>query len=806
MTDPTIVDGGALAFDADVAGLVATGGTTTGVPSVGMDVVFGELVVQRTVFGALLTVQPPRTFPPGGWQDPTAGTVTAPPVGTPLSPFGHQDPVRLQERLSVLMPAFTVSPTGRPVGAAGASITFGETRESLGYIRTIIGGVDVSFLRGVHAEPEDWAWAESATMRFPQVTPFDIPGAGDLRWCREDANIDVTLVRPSDGAVIGHLFEGFLQAFDWATNETGTGLTVHAVGAPYQADGTLAQPPFLRAARDVRDVVAGYLDTVDGRRYQALDGPQTGLQTRHGGRWNKSWSAACADVLADAFTTDMPPRQWSVLWADDRRPILGLKDYTSVHATVCHGTPGVDVSLTADSSGRVDATYGSGTDTVRREAWSNQKHPNLGDPAPAYPYADSNRTMSVGALDGQTRNGGVSLWQTRMRDLGYRGVTVTGQYSAGDAAACRQVQRAAGLQDDGVVGPQTWASTFDVGAAGSNLSGSYYAPLALYPQVEPYLYSANGARTGANPVFDPSRIRREEFIAYGDTASKAQATGSALAKLARDSGVGMVGTIVLKVDPEPGSPVACAMLLRKGMNVRLRQYQGKDLLLHIVDTHVAGGKNRKVVTLTVDSLWRDAPTVAAVLKRQQEARGPAKRTLAARTADDLIRTRPIFDAESGAGVLRRTATIGGLWIPLRFPMGDSGSIVTIDLQTSGPATKFAFALFSGKVTPADMIRMVGDPLTARADGYSPWSKNAKDLQDAGILLSLGTPDGPAGLWPGTLLDPSTGAPTTHPVTGREVDTGGCTWTADNGMDLWALVWTPVSSFVEGRIFVTPPAF
>src|SRR5690554_5117914 len=77
---------------------------------------------------------------------------------------------------------------------------------------------------------------------------------------------------------------------------------------------------------------------------------------------------------------------------------------------------------------------------------------------------------------------GVSDWQEKARQ------PVTGRYSQDDAEACRELQRRAGIQVDGTVGPQTWAATFGTGANTGTLDGAFVAPLTAASRVMPRLY------------------------------------------------------------------------------------------------------------------------------------------------------------------------------------------------------------------------------------------------------------------------------------------------------------------------------
>lgn len=54
---------------------------------------------------------------------------------------------------------------------------------------------------------------------------------------------------------------------------------------------------------------------------------------------------------------------------------------------------------------------------------------------------------------------GLRAWQQRMRERGY-GLTADGRYGDVTEAAARNLQRLAGLQQDGKIGPDTWAAAW----------------------------------------------------------------------------------------------------------------------------------------------------------------------------------------------------------------------------------------------------------------------------------------------------------------------------------------------------------
>jgi peptidoglycan hydrolase-like protein with peptidoglycan-binding domain len=54
----------------------------------------------------------------------------------------------------------------------------------------------------------------------------------------------------------------------------------------------------------------------------------------------------------------------------------------------------------------------------------------------------------------------VEQWQTRMVELGFS-LVIDAKYGPNSKEACQQFQAQRGLQVDGIVGPITWAATFE---------------------------------------------------------------------------------------------------------------------------------------------------------------------------------------------------------------------------------------------------------------------------------------------------------------------------------------------------------
>lgn len=65
----------------------------------------------------------------------------------------------------------------------------------------------------------------------------------------------------------------------------------------------------------------------------------------------------------------------------------------------------------------------------------------------------------VQKVGGRWRSHGLATWQKRMRARGYS-LTADGRYGDVTASAARNLQRLAGLQQDGKIGPDTWSAAW----------------------------------------------------------------------------------------------------------------------------------------------------------------------------------------------------------------------------------------------------------------------------------------------------------------------------------------------------------
>ena len=719
------------------------------------------------------------------------GIESLPPLGAlALPPAGMVE--RTIMRHSVTVPAMTPGADHRVHVSDAVYDAYAVVDAVVGVPHVLIGGVDVTYLRGVPIgigqDRQEGPFGDvTFSIDLPQITPQDTPGSGSLSWLAPGAPVELVLL---NGTTMTRLWAGHLVSDDGGNDANAPRTAWSASGTMWQASTFGHRVSTVMAPTDIGTVIAKALNGVVAHRYPTLSAKATGINTMARGSSGDSEMAYVQSLLATAWTSTT---QWTVAKRANtaRTYDIRLKDTATVHHTVTTGARGVDINLSRDMTSTANALYGRGI-APSGFAWAGWCYPNfMADTAPAYPYASGATVMTVGSTDSGTLTGhGVTDWQRRVNNLNLTGnVPLDGVYNASDASICGKIQADYGLLVDGVVGPQTWDATFAVGSGGGDLTGAYRRPLAIDPATDPNLYTPTGAIKGPNTAYT-GVMRWERDTDYGPGVTKADATASAKLELARDKDPGLTGTITLTTDPREGS----RFLMTPGQNIQLLGYNGGNPLLHIAAVDRDWGN--LTVTLTVDEHARDAITLAAIRQRNKEAMlDPARRPgrTNRRSRQDQDQVVP-FDGESDAGILPRHAIYGGLWTVLRIPISEVGDIAKIDVRSSSPAAKFCMAFFAGPVTPAHLVNLVGDPLS----GTNPFGRTeakADALDDLGLIEALGGPGSAAGYWPG---QEGTGS-----LTGRLKDTGGMTYASAKPPWVWVAEWSPTSTFISGRIYPSP---
>lgn len=714
-------------------------------------------------------------------EDPYSPPVlpTLPRTGsyTPPIPPEPKDPIKMRrqriQRVSEVMPAPSLDALGYPKDWAPTSVE----RETVGRLQIVVEGEDVSYFRDAETPFPTWARAEpfgsqSATIAMPQITGFDTLNAGDLAWCVKGASVEIRLIR-EDGTKLS-LFYGFVSEFGHS-EDTGI-FQILCNGVLYQGDLQLMKPPFVTTPIDAGSAIPRALNDVIGRRYVKTDTVSTGVKVGRSASWDPvltSW------ILKHLATLVKDKRQWTVQ-CDRRSPEMVKKDLTTVHATIRNGQRGIQIDLQSDLTQEPNVIYGEG---IRDDGgrWRNAKFPNWrNDSTPDFPRDPSN-SIRVGDTD-STTSGGVSLWEAQV------GVTVDGVFSQADRAALMRVQRSAGIQVDGFLGPQSWAASFGTGSNTGTLEDAWIAPLAAIPQVEPYRYSNDGELLGDNPDYDPDIIRVESFTNFGSGVTKSRATTAAENMLARDSTEGWVGTIAFTLDPNEGSKYE---LIREGNNIRVRSFRGSSILVHVVSVDYA----EDTVTATVDTKARDYPTLAAIMERNRDAQDPARSYRRSNASSSQTSERGTWDAESPGGIIPKLALFNNLWTVLRIPVAEYGEIVRTKFTTT-PAKPFSVAVFDQPITSSQLVSVVGNPLAA---DENPWQDAADELEDLGLIQSWGWNLQPCGYYPKEYSTP-TGDESPPPVTGRMLDDGSWTYSSTKPPWLWVAMIAEGSCEISGRMW------
>jgi hypothetical protein len=418
---------------------------------------------------------------------------------------------------------------------------------------------------------------------------------------------------------------------------------------------------------------------------------------------------------------------------------------------------------------------------------------------------------------------GVSALQAALTD------PVTGTYNTTDQAKVETNQANAGIQVDGIVGPQTWEVIFNT--ASTTGGAAIVLPLyelelpvgisgSLVNVVDPNQRNATGAILGNNHYYDPSILRVESYIGMGAGITLQQAINAAKAVVNRDYAGSWAGTIILTSDPHEGSRFAIAagdnILLNffHGVTSNIEDTEYNGILFHVNQVEVAFDEPASIstgvpstqptlqVTLTVDTAARDNVTSKNMVNHTPGSPGDlVRRSEILKRKSRLTNDTVVpFDAAAGAGVVPVHAIFAGLWTCLQIPFGQVGSIAKTTYASSQTVwtagrTGFPFylAVFDQAVTAADMISLLGNSGDPTVSGT--WQTNAVALKNAGLVISWGGNNGsglsPCGYYPSTL--PLGGA-----VTGNFLDDGSWSYSSQLPPWLWVCEYSPTSCFIQGR--------
>jgi len=622
-----------------------------------------------------------------------------------------------------------------------------------------------------------------ATLSFelPNVSSMDsYPDDDDhpLWFLINRANVQIELVKSDGTSTI--VWTGHVVATDTGNSESSPNKRLDCVGSLFQASTDRMHPPTFLDPTDIGTLMSRVLNAVTSRRYPVISAVATGILSRQRGSWADSPLAFVQSLLSTAWTSG--GNQWTIAKIEGSRRSYELRlKKTTPEWTVTNGAHGVSVDLTRDGSAIRNVIYGHGVGPDGN-AWFNYKYPNLhADTAPAYPFASPSSVITVGTTDAMTTSGdGVSVWQRRARDLGYK-LAIDGVFNTSDADVARYVQRRFGASVDGVVGPQTWNATFGVGSNSGDLSAVIRLPLAADRRTQRYLYNGDGSVAGENPEFDGNVLIYADDVDFGSGITRAEGILSAQQIVERESEPGLTGRITLTQDPRENS----RLLIPPGDKITLIGYEGADRVLHI--TAVERDWQTGTVTLEVDEKSRDAMTVAQIRTRDKEARrDPARRpgNPNRRSRLDVDQVVP-FDGESGAGVIPKLALYGGLWTVIRIPVSETGRVAKMHLEAGAP---FAIAFFGAPITPAHLNSYVGNPLAKS----NPFKGQAANLDRHWFIEGFGEQGQRCGFYDGSEQGGD-------PFTGIE-EQGGFSYQSSRPPWVWVAMYAASSCFLEGNIY------
>jgi peptidoglycan hydrolase-like protein with peptidoglycan-binding domain len=258
--------------------------------------------------------------------------LTAPPKPAAPPPIpGTSTPMVVNfERISWVYPAPALDAMGLPVNWQPTS----TVREDWGRYQIVVDGVDVTFFRGFPTLMGSMAWNEpfgdnTLDITFPQVGPWEVPGAGAITWMRNGVDVEVWHVRP-DGSRGPVIFEGRAlvretnvsarsagggEGHGGGSEQTDFGKTLHVLGAIYAADLVIKTPSLAitndpaNQAADIGQLISTELNNRSSAGMIHL-GPcgnvVTGIEVASKGSGNQLINGYVQDLLGQGSVVPLP--------------------------------------------------------------------------------------------------------------------------------------------------------------------------------------------------------------------------------------------------------------------------------------------------------------------------------------------------------------------------------------------------------------------------------------------------------------------------------------------------------------------
>lgn len=636
--------------------------------------------------------------------------------------------------------------------------------------RIVVGGVDVTYFRGVQTPFPGYSLTEPfaygpTSLSFPQVhAGYEQTGVGDLAWAKKGAKVVLSRVFEDNSETIDYVGEvasidpsGRVLRLDVGGQFSGPASMLQEVTQMYRSERDVGRWASLCAARV-------------NLSFDPWFGPDTGIDLTHvGGQSLLSWAQyTCAMSQDDGLQRAIMPTVWgSDTWH------FPVKDYATVHATAFNDDARVVLTVTDDVSEQPNVVYGTGItpDGVRV---TNAKWPHVfSGPAPDYPMPGS---FGIGTTNGDTTGGdGIDLLYIQLRELGYLPweIANTGVYTSAMADAVKKLQRKAGLSQTGTMTEAAWDALWNTNVTGYSINGAYREPLAEDDRVREWDRASNGAILGRNPTYDPNVPRVEVDIDYGPGIRKGAMFRHARGILTRSLGTkNWVGTLRLNgmsvfagdqsaadratLDADDMMPMRD---VRPGMNIIVPDFDGGTLF------HIAGADvDDTGVTLTIDTQARDLLEVREILARNADSRRDPRRewNQANRPAK---RSNALITSDENFGELDRNVHLeGGKWNKIPMIVGQQGQVNRIDMDTT-PAAEYAIAIVGKNISVSHMTHKVGNPLTTGDESVWETADIQDWFDDRIILLADGDGKQPCGYGRRRKLNDA-GNRSTAPLTGR----------------------------------------
>lgn len=721
-----------------------------------------------------------------------SGTVRIQPVALPL-PDGVTDrPIRRQVHL--MEPKTPANP--RKMGDPLRARVDGELdgylypieESNVGRLRVFASGIDVTYLTGAPTTISEWSFAKPFG---PQAASFTVPlpewnypgpyagpnGNQPLFW--GDAPVEIAL-EDSEGN-LHHLWEGYTGEESDTAAPGQTGVTFNCEGTFQQAAHWLNDPPAVMDPRDVGHVIADALNAVPNRRWNKIKRFTTGVLTENKGDSSQSVLAYVADLIGGAFNDDgqqlrlvrTGPYAYELAWS-----ALAIDpDWTYTK-----GSPGFDMTLARPHNARRDMVFGRGI-APDGGFWMNRHFPGLAaNTPPVYPIAGFGN-MVVGTTDADTVGGnGVTMWQRRMRELGYP-VKVDGVMNSSDTKWVVEIERKRGISDTGILGPQTWSATWEGGNRAPE-TDTVRLPLDDKDIAKQYLRDAAGTILGPNPTFDKNKIiHATPEVDFGTNIKKSAAKPQAHLIRTREASPGYVGSLTANgVDPQ--EPGASRLFIADGHNVLVDGHHLGTVVQVSDVTHTPTSTR-----MTVDSGARGQLVVDAVLKRERDTRRSLSGKSTKLTDRGTLNASQLgqYESESPAGKYSRTAINGddGLWTVRCIYVAEQG-LARFRLTTS-PNAEIVTLICGRKITANQVAAIVPDPLGS-SEG---WYEAEEELREKFALVEVcGTPDSPGGYFPWQKSDGKG-------LTGVQA-VGNLSMKSQRGGFFWVAAFTSRSTFLEGE--------